>query len=183
MSQSCPRCGRTNSGNQSFCSNCGIRLRPDSGAWKLVIAAFVIFAGVIWASALYFGSSPQQEETESPPPRSLYNANAAPLPTPSPSVKTDSARAKDKVTAKTSPSPARRPELEPEDEEARSSKSSTTADESDTYLNRDGQRVPRPRHSDTVPAGASARCRDGTYSFSRNRRGTCSHHGGVAQWL
>lgn len=30
---------------------------------------------------------------------------------------------------------------------------------------------------------ATAVCRDGTYSYSRNRRGTCSHHGGVAQWL
>ncbi|HZQ29492.1 MAG TPA: DUF3761 domain-containing protein [Patescibacteria group bacterium] len=36
---------------------------------------------------------------------------------------------------------------------------------------------------DTVPNGASAICRDGTYSFSQHRRGTCSHHGGVAQWL
>jgi hypothetical protein len=34
-----------------------------------------------------------------------------------------------------------------------------------------------------VPTGASARCRDGTFSFSRSRRGTCSHHGGVAQWF
>lgn len=35
----------------------------------------------------------------------------------------------------------------------------------------------------SAPAGASAVCRDGTYSYSQNRRGTCSHHGGVAQWL
>jgi len=35
----------------------------------------------------------------------------------------------------------------------------------------------------TAPAGATARCRDGTYSYSQNHRGTCSHHGGVAQWL
>lgn len=34
-----------------------------------------------------------------------------------------------------------------------------------------------------APSGASARCRDGTYSYSRNRRGTCSHHGGVREWL
>jgi hypothetical protein len=31
--------------------------------------------------------------------------------------------------------------------------------------------------------GASAICRDGTLSYSSHRRGTCSHHGGVAQWL
>jgi hypothetical protein len=33
------------------------------------------------------------------------------------------------------------------------------------------------------PPGASARCRDGTYSYSSHRSGTCSHHGGVAVWL
>lgn len=51
-----------------------------------------------------------------------------------------------------------------------------------SYINRDGIRVPSPVFSDTRPAGASARCRDGSYSFSLNRRGTCSHHGGVAVW-
>lgn len=51
------------------------------------------------------------------------------------------------------------------------------------YTNVDGERVPSPVHSRSVPAGATARCGDGTYSFSRHRRGTCSHHGGVAQWL
>ena len=34
-----------------------------------------------------------------------------------------------------------------------------------------------------TPAGATALCRDGSYSFSQSRRGTCSHHGGVAKWL
>lgn len=33
------------------------------------------------------------------------------------------------------------------------------------------------------PARATARCRDGTHSFSRHRSGTCSRHGGVAAWL
>ena len=33
------------------------------------------------------------------------------------------------------------------------------------------------------PAGATAICRDGTYSFSQHHSGTCSYHGGVAQWL
>lgn len=30
--------------------------------------------------------------------------------------------------------------------------------------------------------GATARCRDGTLSYSQHRRGTCSHHGGVSVW-
>ena len=44
-------------------------------------------------------------------------------------------------------------------------------------------RSDQQRSDSAAPAGASARCRDGTYSFSAHRRGTCSHHGGVAQWL
>ncbi len=34
-----------------------------------------------------------------------------------------------------------------------------------------------------APTEATARCRDGTYSFSRHHSGTCSHHGGVDVWL
>ena len=30
---------------------------------------------------------------------------------------------------------------------------------------------------------ATARCKDGTLSFSKTHSGTCSHHGGVAQWF
>ena len=54
-----------------------------------------------------------------------------------------------------------------------------------TYVNRDGQSVHSPAHtrSGRAPAGASARCRDGTYSFSRHHGGTCSRHGGVDAWL
>lgn len=50
------------------------------------------------------------------------------------------------------------------------------------YINVDGNRVHSPAYSDSIPSGASAKCRDGTYSFSQNRRGTCSHHGGVSVW-
>ncbi|HSE16928.1 MAG TPA: DUF3761 domain-containing protein [Pyrinomonadaceae bacterium] len=52
-----------------------------------------------------------------------------------------------------------------------------------SYINVDGIRVPSPVFSETKPAGATARCRDGSYSFSMHRRGTCSHHGGVAEWF
>lgn len=40
-----------------------------------------------------------------------------------------------------------------------------------------------PGQQPAVPAGATAICNDGTYSYSQHRRGTCSHHGGVATWL
>ena len=54
-----------------------------------------------------------------------------------------------------------------------------------SYTNVSGQRVHAPAYDldGDVPAGASARCGNGTYSFSQNHRGTCSHHGGVSEWL
>jgi len=39
-----------------------------------------------------------------------------------------------------------------------------------------GSLIPRTALAQT------AVCRDGTVSYSRHRSGTCSHHGGVAQW-
>lgn len=51
------------------------------------------------------------------------------------------------------------------------------------YTNVNGYRVQAPTYYRSTPAGATALCRDGTYSFSMNRRGTCSRHGGVARWL
>ena len=51
------------------------------------------------------------------------------------------------------------------------------------YRNARGNCIRRPVRSQLPPAGATAQCRDGTYSFSQSRRGTCSRHGGVARWL
>ena len=51
------------------------------------------------------------------------------------------------------------------------------------YTNSYGNTVQSPTRYNKAPAGATALCRDGSYSFSQSRRGTCSHHGGVAKWL
>ncbi len=53
------------------------------------------------------------------------------------------------------------------------------------YTNSEGNRVRSPTRTpdNQPPAGATAQCRDGTFSFSQSRRGTCSHHGGVEKWL
>jgi len=52
------------------------------------------------------------------------------------------------------------------------------------YRSRDGSEVHQPAKSrdGTKPGGATAKCRDGTWSFSHTHRGTCSRHGGVAHW-
>ena len=50
------------------------------------------------------------------------------------------------------------------------------------YANVSGHCVRRPIHASHAPAGATAKCNDGSSSFSERHRGTCSHHGGVAFW-
>lgn len=52
------------------------------------------------------------------------------------------------------------------------------------YRNKAGNTVhsPSKAKSGKLPSGASAKCGDGSYSFSQNGRGTCSRHGGVASW-
>lgn len=54
-----------------------------------------------------------------------------------------------------------------------------------TYKNKDGETVHSPAHTrdGKAPSGATAQCRDGSYSFSQHHSGTCSRHGGVGAWL
>ena len=57
-----------------------------------------------------------------------------------------------------------------------------TEDESTTTAQPiSGSTAPAP--SSTIPSNVTAVCRDGTYSFSQHRSGTCSYHGGVAEWV
>jgi hypothetical protein len=51
------------------------------------------------------------------------------------------------------------------------------------YTNVSGHSVHRPMYAAQRPAGASAQCGDGSYSFSEHHQGTCSHHGGVSRWF
>jgi len=61
---------------------------------------------------------------------------------------------------------------------------STTLSNNSYYTNVDGNSVHSPAYSSNgIPDGATAQCGDGTYSFSQHHSGTCSHHGGVSQWL
>ncbi|WP_369801441.1 DUF3761 domain-containing protein [Novosphingobium sp. Fuku2-ISO-50] len=50
------------------------------------------------------------------------------------------------------------------------------------YTNVDGNSIHSPMQANHRPAGATAHCVDGSWSFSQHARGTCSHHGGVGGW-
>ncbi|MCJ2132479.1 DUF3761 domain-containing protein [Methylobacterium sp. J-026] len=58
-----------------------------------------------------------------------------------------------------------------------------------SYRNSDGCVIPVPENLNPKSGGAcekprdaTARCRDGDWSFSQHRQWTCSHHGGVDCW-
>ena len=72
---------------------------------------------------------------------------------------------------------------QPQTATAQATTSKQSCPSSDFYVNAAGQCVHRPVQRKSAPKGATARCRDGSYSFSQSRRGTCSHHGGVAKWM
>lgn len=78
------------------------------------------------------------------------------------------------IEQQVAPSPVAQPQVEPQQ---------NNLSNNNYYTNSDGNAVHSPAYSNTVPAGATAQCRDGTYSFSQHRSGTCSSHGGVAIWL
>ncbi|MEV0071547.1 DUF3761 domain-containing protein [Amycolatopsis sp. NPDC050768] len=59
-------------------------------------------------------------------------------------------------------------------------KTNTAACSGDYYRNSSGVCVHRPSSN---PAGATAKCKDGSYSYSQHRSGTCSGHGGVLTWI
>ena len=105
------------------------------------------------SSSAILQSSPSPSPTQKPSPKVIYS------PTPKPSIIV-------------SPALQQVPQIQ-------SSQSAPCG----TYINTYGNEVPSPCHYDSAPAGATAKCVDGTYSYSQSRRGTCSHHGGVAQWL
>ena len=67
----------------------------------------------------------------------------------------------------------------------RSTPTKNSVDPGRGYINSKGEWIPSPTQTvdGEAPDGATAWCRDGSYSFSQSARGTCSWHGGVSEWL
>ena len=61
-------------------------------------------------------------------------------------------------------------------------KAETKAAKAEARTEKVETKVGSGRGEDNNPVGAIAKCKDGMYSHSANRRGACSRHGGVASW-
>jgi hypothetical protein len=100
-----------------------------------------------------------------------------------PSTPSESSEPEGEETEPEQPAPEEPAPEEPEASEPESSETEPVCTNG-TYVNAAGNTVCSPEESPNgPPAGASAECEDGTYSFSESRSGTCSHHGGVSKWL
>lgn len=124
------------------------------------IAAGILVLGVI-ASA-----SGNHQQQVVPPTSTPTSAQTIPVETSKPAQ-----------TVTTAPPPTTTP--------APAANTSSGLSNTNTYTNSDGNAVHSPAYSTdgSIPEGATAKCSDGTYSFSQHHSGTCSHHGGVATWL
>lgn len=142
-----------------------------------VFTSLGILIGLIILGGIFAGSSkPQIEGTKIvvPNPTAIATPTSTSTSIPSPTVNPTPT-----PTLTITPSPTIKPTPQPIATPVQDSGLSND----NYYINSQGNKVHSPAYSNTVPDGASAICRDGTYSFSQSRRGTCSHHGGVAQWL
>ncbi|GAA1397586.1 hypothetical protein GCM10009613_50500 [Pseudonocardia kongjuensis] len=91
------------------------------------------------------------------------------------------ARARTEQQAPVRAAPA--PQAPPQRPAAPAPAAAPACNSSSHYVNSDGNCVQRPTQAASAPPGATAKCKNGSYSFSQNRSGTCSGNGGVAQWL
>lgn len=154
---------------------------------KWWVAIGLTFLGIVATPASSTSAAPvaslsvtpmiSQPTTSTPTP--LPEATVTPLPSPSASP-TQVISPTAQPTRIVSPAPTKKllPTVQP------TTATTTSGLSNDNYYtNSDGNTVHSPTYSESVPSGASARCKDGTYSFSQSRRGTCSGHDGVAEWL
>lgn len=124
------------------------------------------FVGIMAAASLGGGNTPPATQT-----------------VPQIQVKTDTTVAPSSLSAPTSPVPGA-PQVSPQTPTPKPAPFGCHIPAPNGYYtNVDGNCVPRPYQAPAAPAGATAQCRDGSYSSSQHRSGTCSHHGGVEKWL
>jgi hypothetical protein len=131
---------------------------------RLIIGGAIVLFGLIGIAG---SSSPASQSQQTPLVQSTAPASANSQPAEQPAAP---------VQPAPDPTPAPTPTPTPP---------ASSSSSAGTYTNVDGNTVQSPTQSTdgSVPAGATARCGDGSYSFSQHRSGTCSHHDGVSEWL
>ncbi len=108
-------------------------------------------------------------------------ARMAPQPAPAPAPDPVPARA---PAAAPAPAPAPPPPAaSPTTTEQTTTEQTTTEQTTTATPSKSSATGGSGKPEDNDPTGAIAKCKDGMYSHSAHRSGSCSGHGGVAQWL
>lgn len=145
--------------------------KPKKSRKGLIVAGVVAWVAIMGIVA---ADNPKTDSTNSSQTSSTSTQNLpAATDTTAPAATAQTTPTETPKTPVTTPAPA--PAATP----APASKSCPSG----YYLNVDNNCIQSPTAAPSAPAGATAKCADGTYSFSAHRSGTCSHHGGVAEWL
>jgi hypothetical protein len=160
-------------------------------AWVIstpIVVISLLFGG-IWSSVVLDGKTYSQNTLSSPTPNTVQTYSSQEVKGASSQTSIETAVLPSETPTPTptqNPSPTAKPTLTPTVKptpEPTSQPSTGSGSSNDNYyINSQGNTVHSPAYADSKPSGASAKCKDGTYSFSQNRRGTCSGHGGVAVW-
>jgi hypothetical protein len=153
------------------------RKRQRAIIWSSAIAAIVLVGGI--ASACDPNTSPPSQPADN---IVTVTSTTAPETTVAP-VTTAAPVTVAPVTTIPAPPPVTEAPQEPATQAAPPPAGNGTDCGSDSYLNSSGNCVHDPVTANGPPAGATAKCNDGTYSFSQHHSGTCSGHHGVAEWL
>lgn len=149
----------------------------------MALVAGVLVAG---CGAAPTGSAPSAVTSEYSPPPTTYSV---PETSATPTTPATSAAAPVMTAPAAPPTTAAKPKTVPKTQTAPRATAPKEPPAPDpapadcgpgTYRNSSGNCVPRP---DSNSSGATALCKDGSYSHSQHRSGTCSGHGGVRQWL
>ncbi|MEC3977839.1 DUF3761 domain-containing protein [Amycolatopsis sp. H20-H5] len=154
-----------------------------AGSFSVALGSFLL--GGVLLTGCNVPTQPAHSEVTAPVPTSSAEY---PTPTYTPPTETTSATPTPTAVAEAPAAPvAVKPSVTPKPapvpKKTTAAKAPAVACGGDYYVNSDGNCIHRPEAAPGAPSGATARCGDGTYSFSQHRQGTCSHHGGVAAWL
>jgi hypothetical protein len=168
---------------------------PRPGAQKVGLVVAGVFASVLAIGGIAAAVSPTAQRvgptavapapsTTAMPPQPQINLPPPPPPTTSPPTTTPPTTSPPTIAVKPPPTSTSPPAAIAAPAPAPAPDSSGLSNDN-TYVNSDGNVIHSPAGSTNgqVPAGATAQCTDGTYSFSQHHSGTCSSHGGVSKWL
>lgn len=174
----CPYCKKPQAADSRFCANCAESLDNSAHSYltskRSIIIITALGTTVAFMVGVFLLATTSSKSTVDKPAAFVSNTNTTNSFPPGFSKSPEPPKSNQTTVTKNIPQSV--PTAQPQTNKTVPPLSNSTVGTT--------QKTPYPTPAQrSVPSGASARCRDGTLSYSASRRGTCSHHGGVAEWF